>query len=687
MTKGMTRKQIGSGLLVFLLTLAFFLDVSAQSVVKVAPGHGPGRSHPTDEPNGDPVPLPPPVPYRASESKGDPLGQSFVIGSTWYDLQHTGTIGKMISLTAGRGVHLCWMNAYEASAPHRHVYYNYVYPSGNIAWPDTGFRVDYYYRAGYANLAHLSTGEAVVAYHSCETSEALFHTEVAFDFLEGFGAFQITPLGEAPGWYTPRVPKVAVCGQDFIHIVSCELSSRPWNRIAYARSENGGYDYTPFVEVDTVMNIAHDVAASPVSNTVGIAYLRTAFGLDNLEPYEGTDVIEMNNDVFLVESEDGVTWDFSQKRNVTGLIEPDTSRYPDTTWANGDTLRAFWDVSLLYDCQDHAHLAFTTKGLWFDARLAAQPDSFAAVGMTRDASVIWHWSEATDSITVIARGWYDVGAPGSPPESYRGAGYTRGTVDRPSLGLDPETGSLYCVYVRCTQGDTSRGPIPSHGWANGEIYGAVSTDGGLNWSEGVNLTNAPSCNCFPGECLDDDYPSLAATVNDTLHLIYIEDKDAGAVVHWQPQEGAWTENPVMYQKVPAALVPPGPPYVPHFDFHVRPRPAPAPVSDLSIALDRDRLVLEWSPVTVDTGGQALSVDRYRVFRDTVAFFGPGHTPFDSTESAGYVDISGAAGSTEHQYYYAVTAVSGRKESKFSNRVGEFDRELLSGEPFRKGMER
>jgi hypothetical protein len=483
-------------------------------------------------------------------------------------------------------------------------------------------------------------------------------------------------------------PKVTVCGQDFIHVVSSFDAGQPWKRIFYARSENGGYDYTPFVEIDTVMNTAHDAAASPVSNTVGIAYLRTAFDHDRLGTYEGTDVVERNNDVFLVESEDGVTWDFSRKRNVTCLIEPDTSRYPDTTWADGDTLRAFWDVSLLYDMQDQAHLAFTTKGLWFDARLDAHPDSFAAVGMTRDASLIWHWSEAADSFTVIARGWYDVGAAGSPAESYRGAGATRGTVDRPSLGLDPQTGYLYCVYVRCTQGDTSSGTYPSHGWANGEIYGAVSTDDGLNWSEGVNLTNAPSPKCWPGNCLDDDYPSLAATVNDSLHLIYIEDKDAGAVVNaWIQPEGMWTENPVRYQKVPAALVPPGPPYVSNFDFHVGPRPVPAPVSDLSISLSRDRLVLEWSPVTVDTAGGAMTVDRYHVFRDTVAFFGAGRTPFDSTTAIRYVDSTGATGSVGRHYYYAVTAVSGVKESGYSRPVGEFDRELISGEPFRTGTGR
>ncbi|GAG28724.1 unnamed protein product, partial [marine sediment metagenome] len=241
-------------------------------------------------------------------------------------------------------------------------------------------------------------------------------------------------------------------------------------------------------------------------------------------------------------------------------------------YANGDTLRAYCDVSLLYDMSDYAHAAFTTKGLWFDARLASYPDSFAVTGLTMDASVIWHWSEEHDTLTVIADGWYDVGDPDVPAYEYRGSGAWRSTVDRPSLAQDPTTGYLYCLCVRCVQGDTSGGPAPSHGWANGEIYCSLSTDGGLNWSVGANLTNTPSPNASPGNCMDEDYPSLAAVVNDTLHIIYVEDKDAGGVVMTAPQEGIWTENPVKYMKVPASLVPPGPPYVPNYYFHVGPPP-------------------------------------------------------------------------------------------------------------------
>jgi hypothetical protein len=187
--------------------------------------------------------------------------------------------------------------------------------------------------------------------------------------------------------------------------------------------------------------------------------------------------------------------------------------------------------------------------------------------------MIWHWSEEHDTLTVIADGWYDVGDPDAGANETRGSGAWRSTCDRPSLGQDPVTGYLYCTYVRCTEGDTSGGPIPSHGFANGEIYCSVSTDGGLNWSEPTNLTQTPSPNCASGSCFDEDYASLAEVVNDTLHIFWVEDKDAGGVVQTAPQEGRWTENPVKYQKVPASLVTPGPPFVPNYAFHVGPSTA------------------------------------------------------------------------------------------------------------------
>ena len=495
------------------------------------------------------------------ELTGDPLGQTFLLGTTWWDLQHVCTIGRMISMTPGRGLHFCWMEGLGESATERHVYYNY-FANGVLMWPDVGVQLDQG-RGGYPTVSHFNEGEAVIAFHHGDES----FSALAYDFIEGMGSFQHTSI-DNPGWGELLWPKMAICSQGNIHLVAFEHTGSEWCRIAYARSGDGGPSFGSWTVIDTILTISPDIAASPVSNKVGIAYTKNIS--DNIDWYTWpVDYHYYNNDVILVESEDGVTWDFSHRQNITHIIDPDTSRYPDTTWARGDTLRAYCDLSLFYDQNDYAHIAFTTRGLWH--KIWAGPVHIDSIEIiSRDASMIWHWSEEHDTLTRIADGWYDVGDPDPHFNERRGAGNSRSTVDRPCLAQDPATGYLYCVYVRCTQGDTSGGEGDSHGWANGEIYCSVSTDGGLNWSEGTNLTNTPTPNAWAGDCMDEDYSSMAAVVNDTLHIMYVEDKDAGGAVMDAPQEGTWTENPVKYLRVPASLVPPGPPFVDNFDFHVAP---------------------------------------------------------------------------------------------------------------------
>ena len=41
------------------------------------------------------------IPYSESAGPKAPLGQTFVLGTTWYDYQHNGTIEKMIALKKG----------------------------------------------------------------------------------------------------------------------------------------------------------------------------------------------------------------------------------------------------------------------------------------------------------------------------------------------------------------------------------------------------------------------------------------------------------------------------------------------------------------------------------------------------------------------------------------------------------
>ncbi|MFC1683588.1 SBBP repeat-containing protein [Candidatus Zixiibacteriota bacterium] len=106
---------------------------------------------------------------------------------------------------------------------------------------------------------------------------------------------------------------------------------------------------------------------------------------------------------------------------------------------------------------------------------------------------------------------------------------------------------------------------------------------------------------------------------------------------------------------------------------------PQEVADLTATLLEDDLRLDWSALTTDGFGNPLDVDQYYVYRDTTVYFEPGSEPFDSSVAVTYVDDSGVTGDTGTNYYYAVSAVSGGKESVMSPPVGEFDREVIAGE--------
>jgi hypothetical protein len=87
---------------------------------------------------------------------------------------------------------------------------------------------------------------------------------------------------------------------------------------------------------------------------------------------------------------------------------------------------------------------------------------------------------------------------------------------------------------------------------NSDIYLAVSNDRGLLWAPAVNLTNSrfPACNPqkSPADsCPSENWPSIARTVDDTIHIMYVNDRDAGDAPFG---EGVWTFNPVLYYRIP-----------------------------------------------------------------------------------------------------------------------------------------
>ncbi len=103
---------------------------------------------------------------------------------------------------------------------------------------------------------------------------------------------------------------------------------------------------------------------------------------------------------------------------------------------------------------------------------------------------------------------------------------------------------------------------------------------------------------------------------------------------------------------------------------------PEAVTDLTVSLAGDALLLQWSAVTADTAGGPETVQRYLVYRGEAADFVP--TIAESLGSTpGITFADSVSFGLEVNYFYLLKAVdTAGNRSAESSRAGEFDRELL-----------
>ena len=485
------------------------------------------------------------------------IGDTTVIGTTWYDIQHNATCGRQIQVDNDDYVHISWMKGLDNSGVLRHIYYQLIDPDGYLAIPG-GVQVDDAVRAGYTTLVVGDDGRAFPIFHQGNPTN-ISHSAAAWDTLPRFGFFQTIELPDVPGGWEIEViwPKSAIDINGRIHIVSTENPTMwDYQRHFYGWAE---YDenYSCLVTcleqefIDHSLLISADIAASPVSNRVAIGWNKMAVS--------GGDTNSYDNDQIICISEDGLTWDWTDTINVTHWITPDTTLLPDTAAANKDTLRCYPDMCLMFDYNDVLHVFFTTIGNWRVQGTITYGNSF-----------IWHWDEEGQVFSMVANGWFD--------EDFMSPGAWNRYAQRPSASVDPATGDIYVMYQRYVEpvDSSSMYPFPyltgdfsdtsAAGYPNGEIWVTKSTDGGISWSEGINITNSHSPGAGPGDCLSELTPCMAPQItNGNLHIFYVLDTDAGAVVQ---VEGTWTLSNVMYHKVPVDEIPETPllpPYPMHID--------------------------------------------------------------------------------------------------------------------------
>jgi hypothetical protein len=167
---------------------------------------------------------------------------------------------------------------------------------------------------------------------------------------------------------------------------------------------------------------------------------------------------------------------------------------------------------------------------------------------------LYHWSDAQRESHLAAAGHYP--NDGTWMMNLNFSQISLGIGDGVTLcdgGTTTNEDYLYLLYMKLggdtpeEQADTSRA-----GLANGEIYLTVSPNGGVNWSDPVNLTDTKSPDCHgdgpDSLCASESWGSLARDVSD-IEILYILDYEAGGLY-----ETEFTLNDVMYVNIPGGTI-------------------------------------------------------------------------------------------------------------------------------------
>jgi hypothetical protein len=429
-----------------------------------------------------------------------------VVGTTHYDYQSNGSSGNRMVVCTDGSKFFAWMNGLNYPRP-RHIYFNWVDASGSWFSDGVGDRVNNDSVGGYCQVSLYNGTRGAVSYHGPANS----YSKIAIDAdPPGFGIFS---YGDPPDLINPGAgramwPYIAVDRNNRIHVTMSESSASAGDpqRFMYARSTNNGSSWTAIQFVDTVMTIAGLVTASPVSDKVVIAYSKT------------TDTsTQWYNDIVYILSNDGLTWNFTNRTNITNY------------GTDEDSLWAYTDLDAVFDYNDNLNVIWTAQwvtesGIYYRTELL-------------------FYNSGTQQITSVTNPW--------PDSLWASGGCDFGvwnrSITKMNLGVYHEN-SVNGIFATWTQFDTA--DCSSGGYANGDIYMSYSINNGATWATPVNVTNSQTPGCFAGECDSDHWSSLADVVDDSLHIFYVNDKDAGGL----PQtEGANTENPMMYLAVPNPL--------------------------------------------------------------------------------------------------------------------------------------
>ena len=489
----------------------------------------------------------------------DPPAEFDQVGTTWYEFQKNGSMGRMISVTPAGYRHISWMwTAGVYPGVPRAVYARSKSPAG--VWGSQAEVGPGLINSGYCNQAHLHDGSSVVVYHSTSAVGGLA-SSMAIEDAPGTGQYSRKwdlpdCIAEAPYPSHDRGswPKcdVLYCvdetvhpdALDYIHIVETELSTccihqehaylrcfidpadstslicQTPNEPPYAIPANTEFQDTVH-SFDRSSDIAAVVATGRgvVGNRVAIPYMPAAVTGD----------YDYLSDAAYIECMDnGDGW-------IDGSDWPPTI-HKITNFGTTGYERAWHDLSACYDYNDSLHVVYVTSG--FDP----YNPGYYQPGVAR----LYHWSKQHGISLITTK----IQEGGNPVAHNLNLSKPSISAKDPIYHPDGDSIYLFCVWTQVDSSDQNA----AGDQGNGDLFGAGSFDGGNTWGRRRNLTGTRTPGCLAGNCLSEHWPSLAQNMYDgDLHIEYICDRDAGGAIM---DEGSWTENPVMYMRLPEWYVGP-----------------------------------------------------------------------------------------------------------------------------------
>ncbi|MBN2379554.1 hypothetical protein JXM67_07110 [candidate division WOR-3 bacterium] len=523
------------------------------------------------------------ISYSAAELRAAGEKQA---GITTYDHQQNGNQGnRVIPYPAGDDtcVHVCWTYSPDEveEHPHRAIHCNWWSNTVDSFFLSNGVKASGAFKAGYTTMGVLPDGRSVVAFHERESASltADYVSMVAVEAGPGFRIFlepQDIGVNNPPVVENPIWPHILVGAEGTIHVtahVSKEEGDpdpADYNDLYYSRSTDEGVTFSPWQVIaenpegtpggmnDAAMAVSRDGKKIAVSWVRAVSE-ETSYGHPTyVESIDGG--LTWSNPVFITEERYG--WDFPMADDTTQLFAD--PRDMDLAYDDDGNLHAVWVEGPRQHQTDGDYVSF----IKFTGRVMHWSEATGDFSRPSGLFGTYIWTDSTGTVLDTAMmddAWWgtdpDLWVPGDPErrENYCG-------VWRPQISTSDD------MLVVTFGANRFPWDVSNAGTINGEIYVAVSTDGGYTWGPTedfsyeqkiadmdrhwwnahkgcvTNITKTPTPDARQGSCADEDHHSACPLIgsDDILHLTYIKDLFSGPALSNYYTEGFYTDNPIIY---------------------------------------------------------------------------------------------------------------------------------------------